>query len=59
MTDPRKKQASNSTALVVLGLLLCVLSAMTIGISGNLGGLLFGILGTGLVVAGAVVRLRL
>ena len=56
--DPRKKQASNATALVVLGLILFALGAVLVSSTGNLGGGLFAVLGVGLLVAGIVTRPR-
>lgn len=57
-TDPRKKQVSNATALIVLGLVLFFLGGALASSTGKPGGLLFGVLGVGLIVAGIVIRPR-
>lgn len=58
--NARSKQVSNSTALVVLGLILFFAGgALTAyGTGDGPGGILFALLGIGLIVAGIVIRPR-
>lgn len=59
-TEPAKKQPRNSTLLVLLGVILFFTGGALASNNpeGGLGGLLFGILGVGLIVAGIVTRSR-